>query len=222
MNDIQKLEAQLEKLKKEKEDNAWKELSNKYDRIGKWAIGKEFIQFHTNHSWSVFKVTGYEHSWDTSSGAYGQWDKRRFFVFKGEMFGMSTFDRSTSWSISGSVDFKDIEGTAEVRVNGITLGIPLKPKEQWASAWKRFIELGEVSFEQILLSIGEDAYKERNIEEASKALLNFQSFLNLAPEGMFDELRDNYIKRVMLGYELYKKYSADRVVQCKRINWNLI
>ena len=210
-------------MKEEKEESAWKEICDMFDQLGKWAIGKEFIQFYTRYSWSVFKITGYDHSWYADgSGAYGQWDKRRFFVFKGEMFGMGVSDLRHRFSTGGDVDFNDIKGTSEVRVEGYKLGIPLGPKKQWSGAWNKFIELGEANFERVILSIGEEAYKNRDTEAAKKALSDFQVFLRLAPEGMFDELKENYIKRVKLGYELYQKYPEDRVIEFKNIDWHKV
>ena len=67
-----------------------------------------------------------------------------------------------------------------------------------------------------------DAYKNRDHKEAMEKLCNFQSFLRLAPEGMFDELKEHYLKKARLAHELYLKYKEDTAIDSKEIDWDKI
>jgi hypothetical protein len=219
MDEVQKLEAQLEKAKSAKRDKEWESVVSQYKRLGKWLTGKDIIQFSTKHSWSVTRITGFEEQYDTSSGFYGQWDKRRYLCLAGTRLLMQV-DSHTIYS--GKIKIEDsIEGFASVSIEN-KLGIPLRAKEQYGLAWKRFLEIGELNANQIVLSLGENAYENRDIEQANKSLSDFMLFLRLAPKGMFEDLQEHYTKRLLLANELYLKYKEDGDIYVKPIPWDKI
>ena len=221
--EVQELEIKLRNKKQEKMNADWNKITDTYTRIGNYLKGKDIIHFYHRTSWAVTRITDFHAQYDMSSGAYGQWDKRRYLCLVGQRFSMDSNNHERTFSTDGTVYFEEIvKGLADVKIDLMMLGIPLEPKEQWGRPWNRFLKLGELNARRIILSIGEKDYKEKNLEGANQTLSDFMVSCRLAPKGIYDELAEFYWKKVKLAHELYLKYPEDREVHCTSIDWDKI
>ena len=207
---VNKLKAELKKELKKEQDLEWKTLISNYKKLGKYLVGKCLIKYFTRYSWSVIKIEKFNVNHNMSSGYYGQWDEARYLELTGKELGIHLNAHQYTFSTDGKVDVEEIiKGAAEVHLSGeaYSLGIPLAPNKRWANQWKKFIELGKLEDRTTILSIGENAYKNRDIEGARKQLSQFTTFLRvLEDDSIYKTLENHYWERVKLEHSLYEKF----------------
>lgn len=210
---VQELEQKLREAKAEQDKEDWNKVTKRYKRLGEILTGKQILTWGSASSWAITNVTKFHQSYHVQgSGAYGQWDKRRYLCLEGEQFGVRLNDNEDAWTTSGKVDFsRKIENMGRVNIQGeVSIGVPLLKGQSFQNVWNRFAVFGVLEHRTIVLSISEEAYENNNHQQAQRNLNDFLSFTKYAPAGVWDIVKDHYHKQLHLAHDLHNKLGKSK------------
>jgi hypothetical protein len=196
MNDkIIALREKADRLEKEENDKKWLEARNKISTKLQSLINVPLIQFFTEHNWRIINPLEFHESYRIQgSGAQGQWDERRYFVLNAEIF-----------SVFRNRDTSTEAGLFPIPEDSI---LPVKQGSRINSAWKRFIHFNEVYMSTTIISIGEEAYNNQDINELYKEYYKFSDLLYKSPPELWDIVKNHYSERLKLAEKLSKNLES--------------
>ena len=192
--------AKSQMLLKKLNDQRWQHTIETIEDKFKQLTGKVLVKGYGEGTIWCFKIADVEQThYINGSGAFGQWDKRRYFRVTTSGFSYTT---KSQYHSSNNVTL----------TNESQLGLPLQVGEKWQSAYKRYLSTGTIRQETTTEIVGEDAYALKDARAALSAYHDFFKYTYFAPEGLFEDLQTTYHKQIALNEELRDKWTNKKVL----------